>query len=72
MAYSHTKVVGPAGKFGAGFGIKIRRRYAKIISEKKKKKKCPYCRSESVKWIAVGIFHCRKCGAKFTGKAYTL
>jgi large subunit ribosomal protein L37Ae len=59
-------------RFGARYGRTIRYRLAIIESEQKKKHKCPSCNAERVKRIAVGIWHCRKCDAKFTGRAYSL
>ena len=65
------KKVGPAGSFGARYGKRIRELWARITSEKRKRHICPYCKARAVKWVAVGIYICKKCGAKFTGKAYT-
>ena len=36
------------------------------------KHKCPYCKKLAAKRVAKGIFECKKCKAKFTGKAYTI
>lgn len=59
-------------RFGARYGRKIKYKVAKIEEELKKKHKCPYCTSFRAKRTAVGIWQCRKCGAKFTGKAYSI
>ncbi|MBI2129949.1 50S ribosomal protein L37ae [Candidatus Woesearchaeota archaeon] len=59
-------------RFGARYGRKIRYKVAKIEEELKKKHKCPYCSSLRAKRAASGIWECRKCGAKFTGKAYSI
>ena len=59
-------------RFGARYGGGVKHDFAKIEALQRKKYKCPYCHSFKVKRIAVGIWHCRKCNAKFTGKAYTV
>lgn len=64
--------LGPAKRFGARYGSKPKHKYAKIEIEQRKKHQCPYCRKLAVKRLSVGIWHCRKCNAKFTGKAYTI
>ncbi len=70
---SHTKLVGPAGRLGAGYGRKIRRLLSKIESQYKNKRLiCPFCNYRAVKRIAYGIWYCEKCGKKFAGKAYTI
>ena len=33
---------------------------------------CPYCSKNTVRRVAVGIWECSSCSAKFTGKAYTI
>jgi len=66
------KIYGSVKRFGSRYGRTIRERLSKIESLLKKKYKCPYCKKEGVKRLAVGIWYCKKCGAKFTGKAYTL
>lgn len=38
----------------------------------KKKQKCPNCGSKAIKRISVGIWRCKKCNSKFTGKAYKI
>ena len=59
-------------RFGPRYGRKIRQRLLEVELEQKKKHKCPYCHNKRVKRVAVGIWNCKKCGAKFTGRAYTI
>jgi large subunit ribosomal protein L37Ae len=63
---------GATKRFGARYGRSIKHAFGKIEKEQRKLHKCPYCNRVSVKRIAVGIWNCRKCGAKFTGKAYSV
>ncbi len=62
---------GAVKRFGARYGKKIRERLSKIESLAKSRYKCPYCNYVAVVRESVGIYNCRKCGAKFTGKAYS-
>ena len=64
--------LGSAKRFGARYGTKPKHKFAKIEKEQRKKHKCPYCNYIKVKRVAVGIWHCRKCNSKFTGKAYSI
>jgi large subunit ribosomal protein L37Ae len=59
-------------RFGARYGRTVKTNFGKIETEQRKLHKCPYCNKTSVKRLAVGIWNCRKCDAKFTGRAYTL
>lgn len=59
-------------RFGPRYGYTIKEKYAKVESEQRKLHKCPYCKQLKVKRVAMGIWHCKKCDSKFTGKAYTL
>ena len=59
-------------RFGARYGRKPKLQFSKIETEQRKKHKCPYCHKVAVKRVSLGIWHCRKCNAKFTGKAYSL
>ena len=64
--------LGSAKRFGARYGTKTKHKFAKIEKEQRKKHKCPYCNRVQVKRVSVGIWHCRKCNSKFTGKAYSI
>ncbi len=64
--------LGSAKRFGPRYGTKPKYQFAKIEKEQRKLHKCPYCNQVKVKRVAVGIWHCRKCDSKFTGKAYTI
>lgn len=57
-------------RFGVRYGRKVRNKLGMIESQSKKLHKCPYCRSVKVKRISNGIFSCRKCDNRFTGRAY--
>ena len=65
-----TKKVGPAGRFGPRYGLKIRNLVKKIEEVQKAKHVCPVCGSKAVKRISTGIWKCMKCGAVFAGGAY--
>src|SRR3989344_3403943 len=64
--------LGSAKRFGARYGRKLKLKFSKIETEQRKLHKCPYCNKIAVKRIAVGIWNCKKCNAKFTGKAYSV
>ncbi|MBU0979981.1 MAG: 50S ribosomal protein L37ae [Nanoarchaeota archaeon] len=66
------KGLGSAKRFGARYGRRVKHRLAEIEREQRKKHLCPYCRAPKVKRLAVGIWQCGKCKAKFTGKAYSI
>jgi len=64
--------LGSIKRFGTRYGRTTKHKFALIEREQKKKQKCPYCSKLKVKRISVGIWHCRSCDAKFTGRAYSL
>lgn len=68
---SKTKKVGSTGRFGARYGRKIRTRVKKVEKLQNVKAKCLKCTKLGVKRLSTGIWFCKKCGAKFAGKAYT-
>jgi len=63
--------VGLAGGFGARYGTVARRQYVEIVTGLRSKHECPRCKFDTVKRWSVGVWHCRKCGYKFAGGAYT-
>ena len=63
--------IGLAGGFGARYGTVARRQYVEIVTGLRSKHECPRCNFQTVKRWSVGIWHCRKCGLKFAGGAYT-
>jgi large subunit ribosomal protein L37Ae len=67
---SHTKKVGSAGRFGARYGLRIRKKIWEIEQLQKQKHKCPECFKSSLKRVAMGIWSCSNCGNKFAGGAY--
>ncbi|NQV09071.1 50S ribosomal protein L37ae [Candidatus Woesearchaeota archaeon] len=66
------KKIGSVGRFGARYGRSVKHKLAKIEADSRKRQMCPYCKAYAVKKLAVGIWECRKCSSKFTGKAYTI
>jgi len=69
---SHTKKVGTAGRFGSRYGRKTRFKVNVVETMKNAKQECPKCAKPKIKRIAQGIYECTGCGAKMTGRAYTL
>lgn len=66
------KKLGSVKRFGPRYGRKVKIKLAKIEAVQKGKHQCPYCHAWNVKQLSIGIWNCRKCGAKFTGKAYSI
>ena len=64
--------LGSVKRFGARYGRKTKLKFSKVETEQRKLHKCPYCNKVAVKRLAAGIWNCRKCGAKFAGKAYSV
>ena len=63
---------GSVKRLGPRYGRTVKFKLGKIESEQHKKHKCPYCNYDQVRRKALGIWHCKKCGATFTNKAYTV
>ncbi len=59
-------------RFGVRYGRSTKLQFGKIEKIQRSSQKCPYCRALRVKRMSVGIWHCGKCDAKFTGKAYSI
>ncbi len=64
--------LGSIKRFGPRYGRSVKHKLAKIEAIQKGKHQCPYCHSLKAKRLSIGIWTCGKCGAKFTGKAYSL
>jgi len=62
----------PTKRFGARYGTKPKKKFAQIEVQQRAKYHCPYCSKTAVKRLSLGIWQCRKCNVKFTGKAYTI
>ncbi len=65
-----TRKVGSAGRFGPRYGKKGRDLVRDIEKLEKQRTVCPRCGMKYVIRVSKGIFICKKCGNKFTGKAY--
>jgi len=66
-----TKKVGISGSFQARYGSTLRKRWNLIMEKMKGDSKCPKCLTKGTTHrISTGIWHCKKCDARFTGGAY--
>ena len=69
---SKTKKIKAAGKFGAGYGMRVRNEYNAIEALQRKKQKSPFHPTGRAKRIAAGIWKDLRTGKIFAGPAYTL
>ncbi|MEI6797070.1 MAG: 50S ribosomal protein L37ae [Methanomassiliicoccales archaeon] len=65
-----TEKAGSAGRFGARYGVVVRKLTRDIEKIQKSKHECPQCHHASVKRESSGIWECRHCGNKFAAMAY--
>ena len=64
------KKLGSAGRFGARYGRKIKKKINAVEKILHGKLRCPYCKKFGVKRLSTGIWYCKKCDSKYAGKAY--
>lgn len=67
-----TKKIKAAGRFGAGYGTRVRARLNKQESIQRKKQKSPFHPTGRAVRMAAGIWKCVKTGKIFAGNAYYL
>jgi len=65
-----TKKVGPAGRLGARYGVRIRKRIGDIEVQSKGRHECPRCRVVALQRSANGIWSCRHCGHNYASSSY--
>ena len=68
---SKTKKIKAFGKFGAGYGVRVRNEYNAIEEEQRKRQISPHSKKRA-KRIASGIWKDLKTGRIFAGPAYVL
>lgn len=66
-----TKKTGAAGKYGARYGVTIKKEVNKVLQASKQKHTCPNCMKKTLKRVAAGVWQCAFCRTKMAGKAYT-
>jgi len=66
-----TEKAGTAGRYGARYGVVVRKLTKDIEKIERSRFECPTCHHVSVKRKASGIWECRHCDAKFAAMAYT-
>ncbi len=59
-------------RFGVRYGRTVKRKLGKIEAQQRKHHECPFCHYAKVVRKAAGIWHCDKCNATFTSRAYTV
>ena len=67
-----TKKIKAFGKFGAGYGVRVRSIYNSVESLQRKKQPSPLHPKGRAKRIAAGIWKDLRTGKVFAGPAYTL
>ena len=60
-----TRKVKSTGRFGAGYGLRARKKLVNIESKQRKKQTCPFCKKNTVKRKSKAIWNCRRCGKTF-------
>jgi large subunit ribosomal protein L37Ae len=72
LKVSKLKKSGISGRFQARYGANVRKKWRLIMERQKSGNiKCPKCESKGfIDRVSTGIWHCRKCDARFTGGAY--
>ena len=69
---TRTKKSKAFGKFGAGYGTRVKGRYNVIESVQRKRQQSPFHPRGKAKRIASGIWKCIRTGKIFAGPAYSL
>ena len=62
-----TQKAGATARYGARYGVSVRRRAGSALSKKSRKYTCPSCHYPKVRRKAAGIWESRKCDHTFSG-----
>ena len=65
-----TQKAGATARFGARYGVSVRRNAGMALKKKSSKYTCPVCQYRKVSCKSVGIWGCSKCGHTFAGGAW--
>ncbi|MCU0860701.1 MAG: 50S ribosomal protein L37ae [Methanomassiliicoccales archaeon] len=66
-----TAKAGTAGRFGARYGVVVRKLTRDIEKVEKARYECPTCHHASVRRKASGIWECGHCETKFAAASYS-
>ncbi len=66
------KKIKASGRFGAGYGSRVRKRLNAIEEKQRTRQPSPFHPKSQAKRIAAGIWKCQKTGKVFAGPAYHL
>jgi large subunit ribosomal protein L37Ae len=69
---SRTKKSKAFGKFGVGYGVRVKGIYNKMEVIQRKRQISPFYAKAKVKRMAYGIWKCMKTGKIFAGNAYSI
>jgi len=72
MMGSKLKKTKAFGKFGAGYGTRVRKEYNIIEGRQRGHQQSPFHPTGKAKRLAAGIWKCIKTGRIFAGPAYSL
>ena len=67
-----TKKIKASGKFGSGYGTRVRKKYNLVESSQRKRQPSPFYEKAKAKRLSAGIWKCMKTGKIFAGPAYSL
>ncbi|MBI4044408.1 MAG: 50S ribosomal protein L37ae [Candidatus Diapherotrites archaeon] len=67
----NTKKVHSTGRYGARYGVGVKKRVLKVEAKQSQKHECPFCGFKKIARKTRGIFQCKKCGKRFAGGAFT-
>jgi|APSaa5957512576_1039674.scaffolds.fasta_scaffold168543_1 large subunit ribosomal protein L37Ae len=59
-------------RFGPRYGRKLKEKLADAEAGHRGRHKCPYCGKNNARRLSAGIWTCKSCNVKFTGKAYSI
>lgn len=66
-----TEKAGTAGRYGARYGVVVRKLTKDIEKIERSSFECPTCHHAAVRRKASGIWECRRCDAKFAAGSYS-
>jgi large subunit ribosomal protein L37Ae len=70
MAQTKATIPRHTSRFGARYGVSVKKRYEGIEVKQRVKHTCPKCGFQKVQRVSTGIYACKKCRLTYAGGAY--